>query len=160
MNKKIYRSAATFITVSIMAAIFYFSSRTGVESERMSGAVRAVFESALSGIFGAGAFGGALEFIIRKSAHLFLYFCLGLSVSYTIDGCAPRRRVFLLTVALCAFYAVTDEFHQHFVPGRSPELRDVLIDAAGSAVGALAFTLKKRRKKSLEIIIPKPEIKS
>ncbi|MBQ1935757.1 MAG: VanZ family protein, partial [Clostridia bacterium] len=34
-------------------------------------------------------------------------------------------------------YAVTDEIHQHFVEGRSCELRDVLIDAAG----ALLFLL-------------------
>ena len=32
-------------------------------------------------------------------------------------------------------YAVTDEVHQYFVPGRSCELRDALIDACGVAAG-------------------------
>ena len=39
--------------------------------------------------------------------------------------------------AIGAFYAVTDEIHQYFVPGRSCELRDMLIDACGVAAGVL-----------------------
>ena len=49
-----------------------------------------------------------------------------------------------------AAYAATDEFHQLFVPGRSGQLKDVLIDTAGGALGlgllALILYLKRRRK--------------
>ena len=38
-------------------------------------------------------------------------------------------------------YALTDEFHQSFVPGRSCELRDVVIDSCGVLTGVLAATL-------------------
>ena len=38
-------------------------------------------------------------------------------------------------------YAVTDEFHQAFVPGRSCELRDVVIDSCGVLTGVLAALL-------------------
>ena len=38
-------------------------------------------------------------------------------------------------------YAVTDEFHQSFVPGRSCELRDVMIDSCGVLTGVLLATL-------------------
>ena len=38
-------------------------------------------------------------------------------------------------------YAVTDEFHQSFVPGRSCELRDVVIDSCGVLTGVLAALL-------------------
>jgi len=34
-------------------------------------------------------------------------------------------------------YAITDEFHQYFVPGRSAEIRDVLIDSSGAFIGIL-----------------------
>lgn len=38
-------------------------------------------------------------------------------------------------------YAVTDEFHQSFVPGRSCEFRDVVIDSCGVLTGVLAALL-------------------
>lgn len=47
-------------------------------------------------------------------------------------------------VALWAFaaatvYGATDELHQRFVPGRSPELADLLADGAGALLGALGL---------------------
>ena len=36
-------------------------------------------------------------------------------------------------------YAVTDEFHQLFVPGRSGQMTDVMIDSGGALVGLLAL---------------------
>lgn len=52
---------------------------------------------------------------------------------------------FVLTVA----YGVSDELHQSFVPGRSPDVADVLADAAGAgislaAAGAWAILLERR----------------
>lgn len=38
-------------------------------------------------------------------------------------------------------YAVTDEFHQSFVPGRSCEFRDIVIDSCGVLTGVLAALL-------------------
>lgn len=56
----------------------------------------------------------------------------------------------LPALAATAAYAATDEFHQLFVPGRSGQLKDVLIDTAGGALGlvllALILYLKRRRK--------------
>ena len=45
----------------------------------------------------------------------------------------PCGQAFLVS----ALYAVSDEIHQHFVPGRSPMLRDVAIDCAGALAGIL-----------------------
>jgi VanZ family protein len=38
----------------------------------------------------------------------------------------------LLTLALCALFACGDEFHQIFVPGRTPLVSDVLLDSCGA----------------------------
>ena len=46
-----------------------------------------------------------------------------------------RRAVFIGFL-----YASTDEFHQTFVPGRSGEIRDILIDTFGVLLGALIVT--------------------
>jgi VanZ family protein len=42
-----------------------------------------------------------------------------------------------LILLICLLTAMSDEFHQLYVPGRSAEVRDVLIDLAGSAVGVM-----------------------
>jgi VanZ family protein len=47
-------------------------------------------------------------------------------------------------MALIVIYAVSDEFHQSFTPGREPKLRDVLIDTAGSFLG-MYLTLKTKQ---------------
>ncbi|MFP3514028.1 VanZ family protein, partial [Peribacillus sp. SIMBA_075] len=43
--------------------------------------------------------------------------------------------------AFSAFYAATDEVHQLFIPGRSGEARDVLIDSTGAAAGLTCYWL-------------------
>ena len=48
-------------------------------------------------------------------------------------------RVALCAIAIAAAYAVTDEFHQMFVPGRECDLIDWLVDVAAAAIAASAF---------------------
>jgi VanZ family protein len=47
----------------------------------------------------------------------------------------PRRAV--LAVMVATLYGISDEWHQSFVPGRTPDVRDVLTDAAGAIVAML-----------------------
>ncbi|MFR7493389.1 MAG: VanZ family protein [Adlercreutzia sp.] len=47
----------------------------------------------------------------------------------------------LVAVALASLYAVTDEFHQSFVPGRVCDPADWLTDTLGAALGASAAVL-------------------
>ncbi len=54
----------------------------------------------------------------------------------------------LVSWLLTVLYAITDEIHQTFVPGRSGRVTDVLIDAAGAAVGVLVMTWLHRRARS------------
>ena len=44
-------------------------------------------------------------------------------------------RALLLAWAIATIYGVTDEWHQSFVPGRMADVRDVVADAAGAALG-------------------------
>ena len=73
------------------------------------------------------------------TAHFLAYGSLGAAMLRGVAGADwPRVGVggALLAAALSAAYGVTDEFHQSFVPGRTPELRDLAADALGSAAGA------------------------
>ena len=88
-----------------------------------------------------------VSFFVRKLAHFSEYLLLGASLMAAVKQAmrqAPERTApqpllpsWLLSWLIGAAYAVSDEIHQMFVPGRSCEMRDILIDAAGVACGIL-----------------------
>ena len=97
-----------------------------------------------------------LSFAVRKCAHFTEYLLLGMSLFATVreydpDGLERNeqwRRTALLSWGIGALYALTDEVHQAFVPGRSCEIRDMLIDSCGVAAGVLIMAaLRSRRAK-------------
>lgn len=80
--------------------------------------------------------------LIRKSAHFISYLILGFLVSNAMLNEASTTSVWKrrgASLLLCVAYAISDEFHQIFVPGRGPLLKDVLIDGSGAAIGILLY---------------------
>ena len=73
-------------------------------------------------------------FIVRKAAHFFVYFVLGILV-YLLLKEFKVNNIVIYSLLLCYLYAVSDEFHQFFIPGRSMEFRDTIIDSCGSFIG-------------------------
>ncbi len=73
--------------------------------------------------------------VIRKCAHVFEYFIFSLLLTRTIRNGRPGWRItWALAAILIVFgYACADELHQSFVPGRSVEFSDVLLDTAAAA---------------------------
>jgi len=47
----------------------------------------------------------------------------------------------LLVIGLCALYGASDEFHQAFVPFRTPDILDWITDVAGAATGTATYLL-------------------
>ncbi len=88
-----------------------------------------------------------------KTAHFWVYGVLGL-LTYralaadTLAGLTIPRAVLSVLIALA--YGISDEFHQSFVPGRSPDVFDVIADTAGAAGAVLVllvagYWLRRRR---------------
>lgn len=77
---------------------------------------------------------------IRKAAHFSEYALLAVlwaaPMGYFIES---NRKRMLTALLLCFAYAVSDEIHQLFVPGRDGNIKDVLIDTAGAGFGVLAW---------------------
>lgn len=73
---------------------------------------------------------------LRKMAHFFCYMVLGILAMKVLDemGISGHKKV-VIAFVLCVLYAVSDEFHQRFVPGRGAQVRDVIIDSIGAIVG-------------------------
>jgi cell division protein FtsW (lipid II flippase) len=86
------------------------------------------------------------DFFIKKTAHVVEYFILAFLIYFSLRKTTVESRTSLLlyTIIITIIYAVTDEFHQTFVPGREGRLRDVLIDSSG----AFLFVLLRRFKPS------------
>ena len=82
-----------------------------------------------------------LNHIVRKSAHFLEYALLAWCIGLHLAVIKLEKRLFFNAVLLSAVYAVTDEIHQYFVPGRSCQITDVLLDSCGAAVGAFIFIL-------------------
>jgi hypothetical protein len=58
----------------------------------------------------------------------------------------PLRAAVYDSLAFCALYAATDEWHQTFVPGRDGCVRDVIIDIAGAMIAAFFYVRFARRR--------------
>ncbi|MFT8341207.1 MAG: VanZ family protein [Clostridium beijerinckii] len=83
-----------------------------------------------------------LDHIVRKNAHAFMYMVLAILVcgalfSYNKSG----KGMIIYILFICLFYAVTDEFHQSFIPGRTSLVSDVLVDFMGALIGLAFFYL-------------------
>jgi VanZ family protein len=78
----------------------------------------------------------ALDFIFKKSAHMFVYGILYWLLFRAVNV-GKTKRMFLLPLCICIIYAATDEFHQSFIPGRTPTIRDVGFDTLGMTVSLL-----------------------
>lgn len=90
-----------------------------------------------------------LVFPVRKCAHLSLYLILGiLVISLLREYMVINTKLVLLSLLICFLYACSDEIHQLFVPGRSGEVRDVLIDILGASLGVFFYYLFFRKEKT------------
>ena len=124
-----------------MAIIFWLSSKTADESAAQS----SVIVKWIINHFGKNS---VTDFIVRKLAHFSEYVGLCFLASNAIYQLS-KRFIPLYSCALTSFYAISDEFHQLFIPGRAGQIRDVCIDSTGALIMILIiyFILKRKEKK-------------
>lgn len=85
-----------------------------------------------------------------KILHAFEFAVLAWLLARALFPSAPisRLRARALWAAagiFCLIYALSDEFHQSLVPGRTCEISDLVADSVGILSGLTAFRLFKRR---------------
>lgn len=77
-----------------------------------------------------------IHIFVRKAAHMTEYFLLVLALHLPLKTYLKTKLSFskrLLIAFFCTvFFAITDEFHQTLVPGRSGNVVDVCIDSIGA----------------------------
>lgn len=164
---RIERKQAILLVLTIlwMAFIFSFSARPADESTQMSLSVgKWIGQSLVPGYdrwneTEQETFARNIDYPVRKCAHASEYAVLGimlssLALSFDKPGeggmAIPWKRIMAATLT-GILYAASDEFHQLFVPGRSGQFTDVLIDSMGLLMGIIFALLavrycRKRRK--------------
>ncbi len=154
--------------ILIMLLIFYLSSKpasvSGESSLRLTEYIMRLYEKIMGMQVEEGLRADrllALDHYIRKTAHVIEYAVLALAICYPLYVRGLKGgKLWLWSVLFTAAYAATDELHQRFVPGRSGELKDVLIDSSGAVLGALAFLLAVKVTGKLVRHKKRPELKS
>ena len=77
-----------------------------------------------------------MQFIVRKGAHFSVYLALGICCFSALNTYKIKdRNKLFFAMLICLLYAVSDETHQLFVPGRAGRVTDVLLDLSGSVTG-------------------------
>ncbi|MBR5225580.1 MAG: VanZ family protein [Clostridia bacterium] len=120
-----------------MGVIFSMSAQPAVVSDTQSGQIVGLTQWLLS-LLNFDYFSIPPEFLhvlIRKLAHFGEYAVLSLLYRRALQLSGAKRAT-LAAIALSALYAATDELHQGFVDGRSPQMTDVAIDTFGACAGA------------------------
>ena len=141
---------AVFVVLSVMfaAVIFCFSARNGIESTEDSYAVGMEVGRIVHPDFEEWSgdeqltFAEKVDHPVRKLAHATEYAVFAMLLcGVWLDARRKRKVSALFAWGTATVYAATDEFHQLFVPGRSGQVKDVLLDSCGAAVGVLILML-------------------
>jgi VanZ family protein len=117
-----------------MGLIFYYSGKAG-SNVNSFGTVKKVLDLLARGMYEQLSYRTLddLNYILRKTLHISEYTVLTLLLlraaafgTYPM----PLKRLFGAGI-VSLLYSMSDELHQHFVPGRTSSPEDVLIDSCG-----------------------------
>lgn len=127
-----------------MITVFCFSGQQGTESGDTSRSFTVVIIQVFTGNKLAlnDPFIEEIQLIIRKLAHFTVYAIGGfliMNYAYTTDK--TRKYQVLYSIGFGGLYAITDEIHQLFVPGRTGRILDVGIDSLGVITGIFIYII-------------------
>lgn len=149
MNKKIIilRIILIILLVIVFINIFGFSSQNSEQSGNLSRTITLKITQNIKTI--QNLENGQkeqtlniIETVIRKVAHFSEYTIVGILLMSLISTYNLRQKNrFLISIGIGFLYACSDELHQLFVPGRSAQFTDVLIDTSGVFMGCIIVFL-------------------
>lgn len=78
-----------------------------------------------------------IDTLYKKAGHVVGYALLAASFAWALQP--ERSGSYLSAILLAVLFAISDEIHQSYTPGRTPSAVDVLIDTLGAAAGLLLY---------------------
>lgn len=167
MKKKIIITISWLLVVIWMGVIFAFSNMYGTSStDKSRGIIKETINTTVDTTNNAGITDihpseetvnktvKKLDYPLRKVMHVTEYaiLCL-LLINALYQSGVKGKKLFVISIIICILYACTDEYHQLF-RARTGEVKDVLIDTAGSLIGLGLYFIgsklfKKKKKKNV-----------
>lgn len=151
LSHRLFSFAVTWLPVTAFASlIFWFSHQPSFGEAHF-------FLNKMESIFGEQAFFSryyevivALDSVSSGIGHFAEYALLAGLTVWAISRQWPYyRHLYQMAFVAVALFALSDEFHQYFIPGRYCDWRDVATDWAGAAIAivviAAVHTSTKRR---------------
>ncbi|MCM3118457.1 VanZ family protein [Neobacillus sp. MER 74] len=134
-----------------MSLIFCFTQLPYFTGEKTSEAIQTVVvkeHKTINTPVGDNEDINVLNLIVRKATHVTVFGILALLLFKFFE---IYRYSYIVSWLLTFIYAITDEYHQSFMPGRVASLRDVLFDSAGALITLLMvyFIIRQKRNKMI-----------
>lgn len=124
-----------------MGIIFYLSHQPAAQSDHLSmGIAERLIEKISHWLPGREVEFKAFHHFVRKNAHFVAYFLLGIFVLGGLNRTPIKHKV-KWTFLVGVLFAASDEFHQLYVPGRSGQVSDVILDTCGVLCGIGVYKL-------------------
>jgi len=126
-----------------LVLIFYLSSQPAVQSDGLSRKVTEIIIEKVGTVMPLDNetsttvdLVARFNHVVRKCGHFGLYFVLSVLMmnALRVSGIIGFKG-YILSLVFCILYAISDEVHQLFVPGRGAQVTDVLIDSFGAFIG-------------------------
>ena len=139
MIKTLLKPLSFLPALMLMYMIYSFSAQPGEVSSALSYKVSYKIVQTADYIFDGGheewqlsQWADKINFITRKLAHMTEYFALAVAVSFPLYVYGLHGFLLMLVAGIiCVGFSCGDEYHQSFVAGRSPAVKDVCIDSFG-----------------------------
>ena len=151
------RLAIPLVAVLVWCGLIFGTSCTVVTAQGLYAWIAAHVEPETFRRF--AVFWGFSWFAVVKGWHAAEYAILFLFLKAALDRIAttdPRRNI-ILSLGFCLLFALSDEYHQTFVPGRNGTWTDVGIDALGADLAALISNLRRGRRKRVVTVTSEPD---
>ncbi|MBP2075844.1 VanZ family protein [Oceanobacillus polygoni] len=141
-----YKTLSWAAVILWMGLIFYLSHQPAAASSELSSGVTEIVLRIIEKVVPNEDLDvSSIHHLIRKNAHFFIYFFLGMLVLHALRTSKDTRyQTIGLALLFCVLYAISDEIHQLFIPGRGAQVKDVLIDSAGAGVGIVGYLVLSR----------------
>lgn len=126
-----------------MGIIFMLSAQPAVLSDQLSRGITFVLVQAAEKLLPGKEWHVIIfDELVRKTAHFICYLVLGVVVANTLRVVGlGKAKASSLALLICLLFAISDEIHQIYVPGRGAQIQDFLADGAGTLLGISLYLL-------------------
>ena len=157
MKRNFLRIVLILLLLETFFIIFRFSSQNAKQSAGLSSNVTKTIFKRLNQeeIENKGLILERMEKIMRKIAHFTIYTVVGvLLMSLVSTYNIKKSKRIICSLWIGVLYATSDEIHQLFVPGRSGQITDIILDSMGVLLGiVLVLTAIEINRKIKNVLI-------